>query len=84
MHQRIVAVPVGLVGLGLLVTNSLKMPPTIEPRQLRGFSSLAAIVLLTMGITARVKAGMGVGFPASMLVLSLFVAVVDFVPFPEK
>jgi hypothetical protein len=66
------------------VPNSLNMSPTVAPRRLRGFSSLGAVVLLKTGITARGKAGLEVGFPASMMVLSLFVAFVEFVPFSKK
>ena len=80
LHQRVAAIPVGLVGLGLLVPDSLKGSSTMEPRQLRGSSALGAIVLLTMGMTARVKSGMGVGLPASMTVLSLWVAFMEFAP----
>ena len=60
------------------------MSPTVEPHRLRGFSSLGAVVLLKTGISARVKAGMEVGFPARMMVLSLFVAFVEFVPSSKK
>ena len=40
-------------------------------------SALISVVPLTMGITARVKAGMGVALPASMVMLSLWVAFVE-------
>jgi hypothetical protein len=78
LHQRIIAVLVGLVGLGLLVLDSPKGSPTIFPRQLRGWSALVAVVLLIALIAARVKAGMHVRFPASLMVLALSVAFVEF------
>jgi hypothetical protein len=81
LHQRIVAVPVGLVGLGPLVPDLPKESPTVDPRQLREWSALVAVVLLTMGIVARAKAGMDVRLPASMMFLSLSVAFVEFAPF---
>jgi hypothetical protein len=31
------------------VPNSLKMPPTVEPRRLRGFSSLGAVSVIENG-----------------------------------
>jgi hypothetical protein len=57
LHQRIVGIPVGLVGLGLLVPNSLNMPLPLKPPQPRESSALIPVVPLTMGITARVKGG---------------------------
>jgi len=72
LHQRIVGIPVGLVGLGLLVPNSLNMPSPLKPPQLRGSSALISVMLLTMGITAHVKAGTGVALPASMMMLSIW------------
>jgi hypothetical protein len=71
LDQRIAGIPVGLVGLGLLVPNSLNMPSPVEPPQLRVSSALVAVVLLVMGITDRVMAGMGVALPVSMMMLSL-------------
>jgi hypothetical protein len=71
LDQRIVGIPVGLVGLGLLVPNSLNMPSPVEPPQPRVSSALVAVVLLAMGITTRVMAGMGMALPVSMMMLLL-------------
>ena len=39
-----------MVGLGLLVPNSLNMPSPLKLPQLRGSSALISVTLLTMGI----------------------------------
>ena len=63
--------PVGLVGLGL--TWGLR-----EGGPVRQASALGAMTLLAMGITARLRAGMGIALPASVLLLTGYVACVEF------
>ena len=58
----------------MLVPDSLAASLKVEPRQLRGWSALGATLLLAMDITARLKSGISVGLPASMMVLSHRVA----------
>jgi hypothetical protein len=52
-----------LVGLGLV---------TAEPRQLRRWSALVAVVLLIIELAARIKAKMGVRLPASLMAFIAF------------
>lgn len=44
LDQRIVGIPVGLVGLGLLVPNSLNMPSPVKPPQPRVSSALVLLI----------------------------------------
>ncbi len=71
LHQRIIAVPVGLVGLGLLWGLE-------DSGRIRQSGALGAMILLAMGITARVRAGMGAALPASVLALAGYVTCVEF------
>lgn len=47
------------------------MPSSVKPLQLRRSSALVAVVLLTVGITACVKAGMGCGLASEYDVVTL-------------
>lgn len=74
LHQRIIGIPVGMVGMSLIVPDSLWS----ESWRLRGWSASGAVILLGLGITARVNAGMGVALPVTVLALSIWVACTEF------
>ena len=76
-HQRIIGVVNVILALLLVLPGGVEARLGIKLAGLRVLAALICVLLLGMGITARLRAGTGVALPILVMMLSIWVTTAE-------